>query len=122
MTTRRLDVLFCTSTDTLCQVCHVPCIECLHVGGKNNPQQVHLFSTSYLHSQGRAEIWVMSPTHFVLIPLHILIKFIYHNLQNIIKTETTHLQKVAYEHKQVPSCYQEHCYHTKAPPNQNTPE
>jgi hypothetical protein len=65
---------------------------------------------------------VMSPTHFVLIPLHILIKFIYHNLQNIIKTETAHLQKVAYEHKQVPSCYQEHCYHTKAPPNQNTPE
>jgi hypothetical protein len=57
MTTRRLDVLFCTSTDTLCQVCHVRCIESLHVGGKINPHQVHLFSTSYLHRERRAEIW-----------------------------------------------------------------
>ena len=75
----------------------------------------------YIESVG-LKFGIMSPTRFVLIPLHILIKFIYHKLQHIIKTVTTHLQKVAYEHKQVPSCYQEHCYHTKAPPNQNTPE
>jgi hypothetical protein len=79
------------------------------------------FFTIYIESIG-LKFGIISPTRFVLFPLHVLIKFIYHNLQNIIKTETAHLQKEAYEHKQVPSCYQEHCCHTKAPPNQNTPE
>ena len=67
------------------------------------------FSTSYLHREHRAEI-----LH------HVANTFCTDSFA--IKTETTHLQKVAYEHKQVLSCYQENCYHTKAPPNQNTPE
>ena len=46
----------------------------------------------YIESVG-LKFGVMSPTRFVLIPLHILIKFIYHNLQNIIKTETTYIFK-----------------------------
>ena len=81
-----------------------------------------LFFSTYTYIDRVGLKFGMMPTCFVLIPLNILIKLIYHNLQKIIKTETTHLQKEAYAWEQVPSCCQEHCYHTKAPPNQKSPE